>query len=217
MNKDQYGPGIAMTDLATNLLGVFICLFMLSFLMMSKKIEEQENKKIDYKAEFLITFTWDANSDNDVDAYVEDPAGNLVFFRAREKGLMHLDRDDLGKRTDRITTPDGKSIEIKENRELVTIRGIIPGEYTVNAHMYLEKDNNEKTPVTVKLEKINPYIRLITQKTVELEKTGSEKTAFRFTIDKTGDVTNVNDLEKKLAISRSDYQPSPIPLESDVP
>lgn len=198
MNKEQYGPGIAMTDLATNLLGVFICLFMLSFLMMSKKIEEKNNK-VESKAEFMITVTWDKNSSNDVDTYIEDPLGNLVFYRAKEKGLMHLDRDDYGITNDTIMMGDGKTVTVHENREIVSLRGIIPGEYIVNVHMYSERDKAEKTQVTVKLEKINPAFKTIAMKEVELRTTGDEKTAFRFTLDNVGDVTNINDLGKELA------------------
>lgn len=210
MSKEKYGAGIAMTDLATNLLGVFICLFMLAFLMMSKKIEEKNNK-VESKAEFLITITWNKDSNNDVDTYVEDPLGNLVFFRAREKGLMHLDRDDIGTTNDAITLGDGKTVTVRENREIVTIRGIIPGEYVVNVHMYSDRDKAEKTPVTAKLEKINPLLKTITIKEVELGKTGDEKTCFRFSLDNAGDVTSVNDLEKDLAKSQvqtyPQYQP----------
>lgn len=198
MNKEQYGPGIAMTDLATNLLGVFICLFMLSFLMMSKKIEEKNNK-VESKAEFMITVTWDKNSGNDVDTYIEDPLGNLVFYRAKEKGLMHLDRDDYGLTNDTIMMGDGKTVTVHENREIVSLRGIIPGEYIVNVHMYSERDKAEKTQVTVKLEKINPAFKTIAMKEVELGTTGDEKTAFRFTLDNVGDTTNINDLGKELA------------------
>lgn len=197
MKRDYGGGSLALTDLTSNLLAIFICLFCLAFLLMAKKVEKSKN--IDAKAEFLITITWPEDSDNDVDTYVEDPAGNLVFFRSREKGLLHLDRDDLGTRNDRISLPDGSSYEVKENREIVTIRGIIPGEYTVNVHMYLKKDQSEETKVTVKLEKINPVVRLITIKDVILRKNGDEKTAFRFELDKNGNVTKVNDLEKELA------------------
>lgn len=198
MNKEQYGPGIAMTDLATNLLGVFICLFMLSFLMMSKKIEEKNNK-VESKAEFMITVTWDKNSSNDVDTYIEDPLGNLVFYRAKEKGLMHLDRDDYGLTNDTIIMGDGKTVTVHENREIVSLRGIIPGEYIVNVHMYSERDKAQKTQVTVKIEKINPAFKTIAMKEVELGTIGDEKTAFRFTLDNVGDVTNINDLGKELA------------------
>ncbi len=191
------GGGLALTDLTSNLLAIFICLFCLAFLLMAKKIEK--NKKVEAKAEFLITITWPESSDNDVDTYVEDPLGNLVFFRSREKGLLHLDRDDLGTKNDTIILPDGTTYEVKENREIVTIRGIIPGEYTVNVHMYFRKDLDKETTVTIKLEKINPSVKLITIKDVKLGQNGDEKTAFRFCLDKEGCVISINDLKKELA------------------
>lgn len=197
-HRDKYGPGIAMTDLATNLLGVFICLFMLSFLMMTKKMEEQ-TKKVESKAEFLITIVWDKDSNNDVDTYVEDPLGNLVFFRAREKGLMHLDRDDIGQTNDRVIINGEEKYTVKENIEVVTIRGIIPGEYVVNVHMYSKRDTKEICPIEVRVEKLNPALTLIGKKTVELGPTGQEITVLRFTLDNTGAVTSTNDLQKDLA------------------
>ena len=198
-NRDRYGPGIAMTDLATNLLGVFICLFMLAFLMMSKKVEEVSKNKAESKAEFLITVSWDKDADVDIDTYVEDPLANIVSFRSREKGLMHLDRDDIGTVNDNVTLSNGQAIVVKENREIVAIRGIIPGEYTVNGHMYSNRQKLETVAVTIRLDKVNPSFKMVTQKEIVLKKVGDEITAFRFTIDAKGDVTSTNDLQKEIA------------------
>ena len=207
MRTYKEGGGLALTDLTSNLLAVFMCLFCLAFLLMAKKIEK--NKKVEAKAEFLITITWPEESDNDVDTYVEDPVGNLVFFRSREKGLLHLDRDDLGPKNDTVLLPDGTRYEVKENREIVTIRGIIPGEYTVNVHMYLRKDKDKETPVTIKIEKLNPSVKMITIKEVILGPNGDEKTAFRFKLDKEGDVLSINDLQKELAVGQNLSAPQP--------
>ena len=198
MRRD-YGSQTAFFDLIFNILCCFVVLFSVSFLLMSKKIEE--DKKIKAHAEFLISTTWAKGSDNDVDTYVEDPLGNLVFFKDREEGLMHLDRDDLGRRSDTVKTVDGQVYQDPENRELVTIRGIIPGEYVVNVHLYFAREREQRTPVEVTLEKLNPQVVLVTKNDVILEQTGDEKTAFRFTIDGKGDVTNTTDLYKALAKS----------------
>ena len=53
---------------------------------------------IDPKAEYILTITWEDNSPDDIDVWVEDPEGQLVYFRAAEAGLLHLDRDDLSMR-----------------------------------------------------------------------------------------------------------------------
>lgn len=54
------------------------------------------------------------------------------------------------------------------------------------------------TKVTIKLEKLNPSLKLVSQEEVELTKTGDEKTAFRFTVDKDGAVTATNKLFKDI-------------------
>jgi hypothetical protein len=236
--RPKYNSTISFIDLAFNLLICFVCLFSIAFLVMSKKIEK--DKKINAKAEFMITVTWPNELHDDVDTWVEDPLGNIVSFNRREQGLMHLDRDDLGNRNDKITLEDGTTIEFKENREIVTVRGIVPGEYVVNAHMYLMRraggrgysppmsadsapgamaaapmaaaapgpdtegppaDVPPTTKVTIKLEKLNPTLKLISQEEIELTQTGDEKTAFRFTVDKDGDITSTNKLFKDICHS----------------
>jgi hypothetical protein len=166
---------------------------------MSKKIEK--DKKINAKAEFHITVDWPDDCEDDVDTYVEDPVGNLVSFGRREQGLMHLDRDDLGKKNDTIRLQDGTTIEVKENREIVSVRGIIPGEFIVNCHMYYKRSEGKTTTVRVKLEKLNPQLKLVTVREVKLGQNGDEQTAFRFTVDKEGDVTSTNQLFKDICKS----------------
>ncbi len=48
---------------------------------------------------------------------------------------MHLDRDDLGERNDAIEVA-GRRVLNPLNQEIVSIRGILPGEYVVNLHLY---------------------------------------------------------------------------------
>ena len=182
MDNEKYSDGLVFFDLLFNLLCCFIILFSLAYILVNE--QNKSDRAVENTAEFLITFIWANEIGDDVDAYVEDPLGNLVFFRRREEGLMHLDRDDLGKRNDVVRLADGTTVKSDENKEIVTIRGIIPGEYVVNTHMYYKTEDSEQTEVTIKLEKINPKLRLITQKTVILSDNGDEKTAFRFNIDK---------------------------------
>ena len=193
MRKRTYDTNVAFLDLLFNTLLCFAALFTLSFVMINPS---RQNANTESKAEFIITVTWPHEQDNDVDVYVEDPGGHLVSFARREDGLMHLDRDDLGHRNDTIQTPDGP-LEYNENREIVSIRGILPGEYIVNVHMY-HKNSVEDCPVTIQLDKINPF-KIVTTKPVVLKLKADEKTAFRFTVNQNGDVIDVNELPKNLA------------------
>jgi hypothetical protein len=182
-----------------NILLLFAALFAIAFVQMNPKLKRKNNTEA--KAEFIITVTWPTEIDDDVDVYVEDPMGNLVFFSARENGLMHLDRDDLGSKNDTIKTAEG-FVEFKENVERVSIRGIIKGEYVVNVHMYAKR---VKPPavVTIQIDKVNPF-STIALRDVVLEVNGDEKTVIRFTIDEKGNVTSTNRLHKKLAEERHD-------------
>jgi len=192
--KRNYHTSLSFLDLLFNTLLCFAALFALSFILINPS---KQDKNVEVKAEFIITVTWPDELNNDVDTYVEDPQGRLVAFMRREEGLMHLDRDDVGRFNDLLSTPFG-DIEYKENREVVTLRGFIPGEYVVNIHMYTRRSKEIETPVTIQLDKINPF-QIITVKEVTLHDTGEEKTAFRFVIGQHGDVSELNELPKSLA------------------
>lgn len=195
--KRSYSNEMVFVDLSFNVLLGFVILFALAFLSMQQK--QQQDAKVQSKAEFVITVEWPHNHNDDVDSYMEDPVGNICFFRAREEGLMHLDRDDLGWSNDTIVLADGTRYQVNENKEILTIRGIIPGEYVVNAHMF-GKRIPEVTEVTIKLEKLNPQVKTLAIKKVKLYQSGEEQTAFRFTLNPRGDVIELKtDMPKPIA------------------
>ena len=196
--KRNYHTNLAFLDVLFNTLLCFAALFALSFVLINPS---KTDKNIEMKAEFVIVVTWPHELDDDVDVYLEDPQGHLVAFMRREDGLMHLDRDDLGNRNDFINTPAGR-IEYLENREIVTIRGIVPGEYVLNVHMYSKNSTGASTPVTVIVDKINPYATVVL-KTVELKDKGDEKTVCRFVVDEDGKIKNVTNLFKSLLQPKS--------------
>ena len=70
---------------------------------------------------------------------------------------------------------------------------------TKNSKSSLPEKIEAKTPVNIKMTKINPKSKIVMAKEVELGEKGDEVTAFRFTVDEKGDVIDVNFLEKKLA------------------
>lgn len=151
---------------------------------------------IDPKAEYIITVTWPDSDPNDIDAWVEEPDGNLVWFQTPEAGLIHLDRDDRGNIND-VLIINGKVIQNPLNQEVVTIRGTVVGEYVVNI-FYYASENNKPVPVKVRVDKVNPQLEVIYYDTLTMDKVGDEKTAVRFTIDANGSIVNLNSIEKKL-------------------
>ena len=114
-------------------LQVVAFLFFLALLAISP---EAKDGKIDSKAELLVTMDWPDNHPDDLDLFVQDPAGNIAWYRHREAGFLVLDRDDRGGANDFIVV-NGKKISSPIREEIVTIRGVVAGEYTVNVSHFL--------------------------------------------------------------------------------
>jgi hypothetical protein len=174
-------------------LQVVAFLFFMALLAMRP---ESAPGKIDKRAEFLITMTWPDQHPDDVDLYVQDPAGKLVWYNQKDAGLMALERDDRGDTND-FTMIESKKIPLPIREEMVSIRGLIPGEYTVNVHLY-HHIARDPVPVSVKIEKLNPTVQLVSYQTMFLDHTDEEKTALRFTLGEDGTVVRTSEVEKSL-------------------
>ena len=109
---------------------------------------------------------------------------------------MHLDRDDRGVFADKMNV-NGESISNPINQEIVTVRKLQPGEYVVNL-LHYKANYKEPLDVDVKVEKLNPEVELIYYGTHGLTGVGDERTAVRFTVDGNKNITNVNQLSKRL-------------------
>ncbi len=183
----------AFTDILFNALLGFAFMFSVAFILIRPEVTDG---KINPKAEYMITAQWPDGHQDDVDLIVEDGEGNLVWFDAREAGLMHLDRDDRGWLGDSITV-SGKKIENPLNQETVTIRGIAAGEYVVNL-LHYKAETGRPVPVKVKVEKLNPQVKVIFAGTNTLAGAGDEQTAVRFRLNATGEVLEMATRDKLL-------------------
>jgi hypothetical protein len=181
-------------DMLFNMLIAFVFCFIVALLAMNPKALKAGDVRS--KAEYLITVDWPDRNPNDIDTWVQDPAGNLVWFRQREAGLMYLDRDDRGD-ANASTLVDGHRIQSPFREEVVTIRGIVPGEFTVNVQYYQSRDGRP-VEVTVAITKVNPRAEIVFSGKVTLARPGDEATAARFTLLPDGSVANINTLPKKL-------------------
>lgn len=184
-------------DMLFNMLIAFVFCFIIALLAMNPKALKAGD--IPSKAEYIVTVSWPDRNPNDIDTWAQDPAGNLVWFRAREAGLMYLDRDDRGD-ANAATLVNGQRIESPFRQEVVTIRGIVPGEFTVNVQYYQSRDG-QPVEVSVAVLKVNPRAEVVYYGQVKLDRQGDEATAVRFTIQPDGGVVNTNTLKKSLVQS----------------
>lgn len=197
MPRRNYHNSTSFLDLLFNTLLGFVLLFFISSLMMNPIAKKGD---IDTKAEFVITVTWEDENDDDVDTWLRDPLGNVVYFRQKEAGLTHLDRDDLGKLNDRITLEDGTTYEYPHNQEITSIRGFIGGEWVLNVHMY-SKRSPEPTKVEVRIDRLNPVVKTIFHREIFMERQWEEITVSRFVMTDHGEILSWDDLPKKLVSS----------------
>lgn len=179
------------TDLLFNTLLGFSLLFFISIIFMNP-IAKLGN--VNFKAEYIITVTWPDNQPDDVDVWVQDPNMNLLSYRDSDVGWLHLDRDDQGDLNDTITI-DGVDVVYPINQEVVTIRGIVSGEYIINLQYY-KSTTRKPVEVTVKVEKVNPSLKVIYVDKVTLQQEDDEKTVVRITLDAKGEVKALSHVPK---------------------
>jgi hypothetical protein len=193
---DPFAPEEAFDPFSVMLFKALQAVAFLFLLVLITVAPEAKEGKIDTKAEFLVTVSWPDNHPDDVDLFVQDPVGNMVWYRRREAGFMLLDRDDRGGANDFILV-GGRKVPSPIRQEIVSIRGIVAGEYTVNIYHFAAL-TGRPVPVSVKIEKLNPTVQVVHYDTIDLDHGGQERTAARFVIDESGAVIEVSHEQKSL-------------------
>jgi hypothetical protein len=146
----------------------------------------------------IVELRWPDELDSDVDLWVEAPGDVPVGYSNKGGAIFNLLRDDLGTRVDATDL----------NYEISYARGIVPGEYTVNVHLYRNPATILPVPVTVVTSvKKSPEARArqLLASEVELVREGEELTVYRFTLGADGDLVpgSVHSLQRALRAWRS--------------
>jgi hypothetical protein len=168
----------------------------LFFIVFLAIIQQKQNAKVESKAEFFISMTWPDDHPDDFDLFVQDPVGNVVWYRRRDIGFMSLERDNRGSANDFMLV-GGQKVRSSARQELVSIRGIVPGEYTVNIYHFTAQ-SDRPVPVAVTVDKLNPRVSAVAKKTLDMAGARVERTAARFTLDAKGEVVSTSDVERSV-------------------
>ena len=226
-DKNKYKSTIGFTDMLFNILVGFAFLFIIAFILIKPEAKKEDFER---KAEFVVVMEWDHDQPDDIDLYVQDPTRTKVHFRLPVTNFMYLDKDDLGYANDIVKNVDGTITKVNINREVVTIRGIIPGEYIINAHYYSSrkwtgqtlstisgdvreigdtisvdrhgqgKPTGKQLTVKIELHKVDPY-KIWWIGEKTFTHRGQEETFVRFTIDQDGkQVGDFTHVEKKFVV-----------------
>ncbi len=202
-DQPQYDSPLAFIDMLFNFLLAFAMLFLLAYLLVKPPTANEGAVKL--RAEFVLTMTWPDGALDDIDMWVQLPDGRKVNFRNKDIDFATLDRDDLGALNDIYTDGNGQRQLTMMNREVVTIRAIVPGRYIVAAHVYAVREAvkdpvDGKTwapapplpyPVLLEVLKLNPRAVEVLRATVQVGERGQEAVFAAFDIDADGNATNV--------------------------
>ena len=181
-------------DMLFNMLIAFVFCFVIAILAFNPNARKAGD--VPAKAEFMVTVSWPDNNPNDVDAWVMEPGGKTLWFRQRDAGMLHLDRDDRGAKNNSVLV-NGKLITSAIRQEIVTLRGIVPGEYVVNAHYY-DSGDQQPVDVSVMVVKVNPQAEIVYTGTQQIPRKGDERTLVRFTLDESGQVLDLSTSPKTI-------------------
>lgn len=154
------------------------------------------------KAEFMIVLEWDENSAADVDLWIQRDDEEPIGYKNKESTVLHLERDDLGHSTDTVNI-NGIVTVVPLNREVITIRGVVPGEYYVGVHYYRAPSSTayeqhvSKVPSVAKIVKgtvtfmdVNPYVEVWSH-SFEMSEDGTKINLPAVTINEEGRVTAI--------------------------
>jgi hypothetical protein len=184
--RRRSGNNITFNDMLFNILLGFVILFVIAFLLINPITKRQD---IPAKAEFMIVLEWADESYSDFDLWVQHDDDHPIGFNNKEENGLNLERDDLGFSND-VVVIDGEQQIIRKNREVLNIRGVIPGDYYINVHAYSFR---EMGPVKVKVTVIDVNPRYREAYSLEIEVMGQNYIARApaFTIDAEGNITTV--------------------------
>ena len=141
----------------------------------------------------IVEVRWPDEIDADVDLWVQAPGDVPVGYSNKGGAIFNLLRDDLGNRVD-VTGL---------NYETSYSRGIQPGEYAVNLHLYRNPSGVSPIPVTVVTSvkrDAKETARQLLASEVLLVNEGEEVTVYRFDLSEDGDLVagSVHSLYKAL-------------------
>lgn len=193
MKQDNETVSVAFIDM----LFILLIFFIVILALIQINPESVVKPAIETRGKFLITIQWEDGSRDDVDIYVQGPDGKIAYFQSRNNELMHLEYDDRGTVGDKVVSSVAGEVILDRNEERVVLRGTIPGEYTVNVHMF-RKTETQPTHVKAALYQLIGSDKELHRTENILTVQGQEATAFRFTVTETEFIRGINDLPKPI-------------------
>lgn len=191
-NRHSDDTEIAIANFALTFAKALLVFCVIMFVVVSAQKQSEEG--IRPNMDFMIRLTWALSLESDVDIWIRTPDGKILYFGNQEAAPLSLERDDLGYFVP--SESDSENVTITEAEEVVAIRGIVPGEYVINAHLYRYRLGERLTsplPVTLQIDRINPFYQTIFRATKTFRSEREEIHIVRFRINADGTVSDVRE------------------------
>lgn len=174
--------GTVFRDMITLALAGFVCMVLLLLPHVNPPGEEGKGvAATEPPGNVIIEARWDDKLRTDVDLWVQAPGDVPVGYSNKSGLIFNLLRDDLGSYAD--------PTEI--NFETAFSRGVPPGEYAINVHLFRNLDNVfpifVRVVARVKAEHESGAATIAATR-VRLDHEGQEVTAFRFKLTERGEL-----------------------------
>ncbi|MBK3797838.1 hypothetical protein GAY33_01035 [Azospirillum brasilense] len=194
---EEDDAGTVFRDVITLALCGFVAVVILLLPHIRPEAKQADTVGVAAPGNVMVEARWPDELDADVDLWVEAPGDVPVGYSNKSGVIFNLLRDDLGRNAD----------PTKLNYEASYSRGIPPGEYAVNLHLYRNKAMVFPVPVTVVVSAKRPdgdNARQLLATTVQLDREGQELTVFRFKLTESGELVgdSVHSLYKPLRSGR---------------
>ncbi|WP_029007597.1 hypothetical protein [Azospirillum halopraeferens] len=176
---DEDDAGTVFRDVITLALCGFVAVVILILPHVRPEARQTAESETVAPGNVMVEARWPDELDADVDLWVRAPGDVPVGYSNKAGVIFNLLRDDLGRNAD----------PTKLNYEVTYSRGIPPGEYVVNLHLYRNKSLVTPVPVTVVTSVKSPtgdVTRQILSTTVDLSREGQETTVYRFKLSEAG-------------------------------
>jgi hypothetical protein len=189
--------GTVFRDVILLALAGFVFITVLLLPHINPKAKQGEGST-DPPGNVIAELRWDDKLRTDVDLWVQAPGDVPVGYSNKSGLIFNLLRDDLGSHADPTDV----------NFETSFSRGIPPGEYTINVHLFRNLENtypiNVRVVVRVKTDN-EAGARPIAATTVRLDREGQELTAFRFRLTEKGELVpnSMNSVFKPLRSAKT--------------
>ena len=190
---DEDINGTVFRDVITLALCGFVAVVILLLPHLNPKQEAQAAVASTVPGNVMVEARWADELDTDIDLWVQAQGDVPVGYSNKSGVIFNLLRDDLGRNAD----------PTQLNYEVSYSRGVPPGEYAINLHMYRNKSRIAPVKVTVVTSVKKPNAesaKQILTSSIDLMAENQETTVYRFKLTEAGELVpgSVNSLPKPL-------------------